>query len=75
MTDEKQVDCTHHHPAYHFVPQRGWMGDPNGIVFYQGRYHIFYQHNPDGFGFGNPNWARMDKVPWGPWPLATSRSP
>jgi len=42
------------------------MGDPNGIVFYQDRYHVFYQHNPDGFDFGNPNWAKVDKVPWGP---------
>jgi len=47
MADEKVIDYIHHRPAYHIVPQHGWMGDPDGTVFYQGRYHIFYQLNPD----------------------------
>ena len=37
-----------HRPMYHFMPPWGWMNDINGAIFWKGRYHVFYQHNPDG---------------------------
>ncbi|CAD6341664.1 unnamed protein product [Miscanthus lutarioriparius] len=44
--------------GFHFQPQKNWMNDPNGPVYYKGWYHLFYQYNPDGAIWGN-------KIAWG----------
>ena len=44
-------------PQYHFTPPVNWINDPNGLVYHQGIYHLFYQFNPFGNEWGHMTWA------------------
>jgi fructan beta-fructosidase len=60
-------------PIYHFTPRRGFNNDPNGMVYYNGEYHLCYQHNPYDVVVGNQNWGQAvspDLVHWGELPEA-----
>lgn len=46
-----------HRPLAHFSPRFGWMNDPNGLIYYENRWHAFFQYNPVGIKWGNMHWG------------------
>jgi len=67
-------DATNYlHPQYHPMPRTHWMNDPNGPVYYRGYYHLFFQYNPTGSGWGDISWghvASSDLAHWFELPVA-----
>ena len=60
-------------PQIHYTPAKNWMNDPNGMVFLDGTYHLFYQYNPQGNDWGNMSWGHAtstDLLHWKEQPVA-----
>src|SRR5438270_8146407 len=68
----------HQRPKYHFLPAAHWMNDPNGPIFWKGKYHMFYQYNPHGAFWGTMHWGHAvstDMIHWKHLPVALAPTP
>jgi beta-fructofuranosidase len=65
-------------PQFHLLPARNWMNDPNGPIFWNGSYHMFFQYNPNAAVWGDMHWAHAvspDMLHWKHLPIALAPTP
>lgn len=65
-------------PQFHLLPAQNWMNDPNGPICWNGRYHMFFQYNPNAAKWGDMHWAHavsQDMIHWRHLPVALAPTP
>ena len=75
--DREQVSSGNMRQRYHFMAETGWINDPNGVIYYKGKYHFFYQYNPYHGFWENMHWGHAvseDMLHWEYLPPALAPS-
>lgn len=78
MKEASRAAASPYRPRYHIMPASGWLNDPNGLIQYRGRFHVFYQHHPFAPAFGSMHWGHVvssDLVHWERLPVALAPDP
>lgn len=74
----QRTDADPLRPHYHFLPPANWMNDPNGLIAWNGQYHLFYQHDPHAAHWGTIHWGHavaLDLIHWEHYPIALAPTP
>ena len=72
-TYSQQASTEQWRPDFHFSPEKNWTNDPNGLLYHEGEWHIFYQHNPFENKWGHMSWGHAtstDLLHWKHLPVA-----
>lgn len=75
--EAKAINASVYRPRVHYAPVTGFMNDPNGLLYYEGEYHLFYQHNPSSALMGNVHWGHAvssDLLNWKTLPNALNNT-